>query len=1794
MEEDEMGGGGKKPRQRKGNPLANTKRKADNLSKGASKASEVMAKSAEKRAQKAMTQSGAKAAKSMTIASKRAKQAEKLSKVAKNAQKVSALIGKLGPIIATVGMIVLLIISIIGILVFILAGLGLILSGLESIATAFGDKLFALVSGSQNIVHDEEIVDTLKYLQEMDYDLYGYGFSRLPNPLEEEKDEEGNVTKTTLTYKSPGFFTNTFQAIDMTMEHNKAYRNIIAYLISDNYATILQHKNITIGDFFAGNPGKGLLAVYHETELGKKGDGYDAWELGSITVKDNKLKVVEKGILKRSIMEYDLSGWTGRYGMPLEFLLSVHLATMAPDLSYKMATESAMKTEVQILLHAISGNIDSSVGPTINNKVPFSVLTEINDGFIGDDLRLNPKEAYEIFEASDGILESYTGNELTQYMCMGPPDYTGIGEQYGGNWNADTSVQEVTKESVRECIEKLISGAGDVEIPKESVDSLINEIYNFFQNGTTQVASADLLKKTSANHKRFATEEGGKFELEYINTITKNKTYKFLFQGKEFEVPITVDPELPTDIEGNNRLGRLVEDIKKEIEKLKEPSYIVDNTTEIESLVLGIINGTNPIEPNTSVSISATKISGNKNESDSENNDENTDENNKDDSDKEENNQEGTEKDSLTQIFYSEGKYKENSEAIFKFEITHIDNGDGTGMWQANLYYSDGRSDKAEHCSDPCPQDSTQGLKNEVGEACINCIRYLKHIYKALKETNNSDLDTYVPYIYRVKDHWFRDVYFTHYAIEDAGDDTIIKNDDEYEKKTGERWTLYDTDDKGNYKLYVYLKDENNNYNDKLSDILCQKVKRGNGKYKLSDDGITYVKAEGNEGEYNLEPEQENVEEFRVGKKAIKDDTITSSSDYMAYELGTTDSNWQTLQINESSPQYLQDIQASGLNIYFQQNTGTIKQVEDGVRGETDPAIKKLFLDDYYLYDGTPGTAALIQKAKEMTGTNDPDDFKNNFAGTVIETDLLFKDDDGDETKEHYKATIDQISGAISLSHSSLNAFSILENMHTLDSEYIYRDFKELIVELNYFDKEDLVEPESEVMMFPVANVSAAGWPVARYDKNENFYGTLIHSAEDLRALKTQTISELMELLSEEEIPDDPSTEEQPTNNTENNETQPINSDNPLVLAAADVAAILTSTQESDYCQGTGNSENGSRGHTDHHRSVTLSELQTYLKTDCSGFVSICLQQVGILGEGESFSSGSFKNALESKGATIISNPTMEQLEPGMICVYSGHVNIYAGNNMFYDWGAPTNNLPKAYNKAIVYAIKIDSTQMKYNGVSGTNTGSNSNSSTAEFAGFEGGETVVAPITGEVLEYGTMERKNVETGEKNEVGFIKIRALGTKQCKPGTEDGCEYFSGVSQKNINNAITASDVEENDASGWLEKNAQCKDHLDTLGYDYFWKEYDDAGIGDCIVYLEGFDVSDIKVSGNRDSNIQILANYINALEEDSESEIKNSYSPQYSVPNLLDNKREFELKIAEEAKQKAVYTLPKGSGKNKKIYIKEGAAIGKTFSSEAEFMKEIEIKELEDEENKTPTEQVTPETETEQDAGPYKVGNYLKILLLDTEEQKVENVEDYVEIPQSGNSEAGLYAGFNTEVTQEEAEMLAAVILAENGEHMDAVCQVIKNRGNDTAHNGDVITIADVLTKTGQYGTVFPVGGNTNPERKGGYGSAPNGSYTRVYELGEYGQFVVGNQPKGGTFNEREATDESRSIVEGVLSGSIEDVISPKLGKLALFQVTLKDYGSHLGEPHCVEAGELFSHLWKPLKGESDSCACTLSN
>ena len=131
----------------------------------------------------------------------------------------------------------------------------------------------------------------------------------------------------------------------------------------------------------------------------------------------------------------------------------------------------------------------------------------------------------------------------------------------------------------------------------------------------------------------------------------------------------------------------------------------------------------------------------------------------------------------------------------------------------------------------------------------------------------------------------------------------------------------------------------------------------------------------------------------------------------------------------------------------------------------------------YYIYDGTVSKAKEIQRARK-TGDN-------------------------------------SIKEKVDFTKNSLQAFTILEETESLDAQYIYRDLKELVIELGYFEKEDFYEIEKRVLEWPIPDYVPAEWPNKKVEKNVLEYGTLIAcdetmanslgiSLEDLRRM-TQT-----------------------------------------------------------------------------------------------------------------------------------------------------------------------------------------------------------------------------------------------------------------------------------------------------------------------------------------------------------------------------------------------------------------------------------------------------------------------------------------------------------------------------------------------------------------------------------------------------------------------------------------------------------------------------------------------------------------
>ncbi len=1388
--QEENNGGGGFPLSGIAGDLQGIADKAKGLeSKMTSKAAKMREKAEGKR-QLAAVQGGPKASmlnrRAGNLENKARKLEEKTKKVQKIAQKAeqfSKLALKLGKLIALAGVFILIILVIIGLLVFILTGWGMLLSGFKQIAQGFFDQCQSILSGAETVVHGEDIVTALGNIEQMGYDLYGYGFVTAKD--ENSKDDNGNYKFYDKPETTEDGSTGEVSLIK-SLEEENAYRNIATYLISDNYAYYIKNHNFNFramqldakhffGGIFDGtNWGSGLISIYKQdgddnTVTGKRGEVYGSlgdkiahgatlgtvasgyspvfgiiggtiegigsifadWDEITSSIKVDRgsktLNISAIGLGHNQTFSYKLDGWTGRYSMPLEFLLATHIATMAPDLSYELAT--SFNTDVEILLAKTTGN-KTKGGVKVPNG---SVITY--DDFIDE-----THTPWDVFQ--DGGLD--------------------------WEWVA--------------------------------------------QNSITQAAAYRIISKNSS----------------------------------------------------------------------------LINTTEIYP---------------------------------------------------------------------------------------------------------------CENVNGPCSAENPYSV-DVLGQniTCNNCQQYLQKIYLSLGAMTENKFSTFVPYINCVTDHWFRNVYFTQKAlVENEGKSEAILTDTNYEARTGERWTLYEKE-RGTTQdeLYIYIPDRNGNYTGEFYQangrnyVICRKVEAGEGQYSFAKEGGTTYVADDN-GDYKLyeivdalsddpnirysEYTNASIKEFKVGKKAI---TKTVSEGWTAYDgdVKVQDGGWEEV---EDPTGALQDIKDLGLTPVYQAVKGGVLQSDDGVRGQTNAKIKEMFLDEYYLYDGSGSKAALIEEAKNMVKAagaaaediDDPDVFKK-----LVEEGKIKNEIKAEYQGEKLNTTIDEISGSINLSQNSLTAFEILTNMHTLDSEYIYHDFKELVVELNYFDKEDLTEPAEEVMMFPVADISSAGWPVTRYDKSEEFYGTLLHSSEDYKASRAETLEELQELLSQEEIEEE-AEEETETTTPIQPENQAQTSENILVQAAKDIFDYVDADGGYDYSQA--------------NRASSFEASKTNKFYDCSSYVSWCLQLVGIFNEGQLISSDSIKSAEQL--VDYYHSGTPSTLEPGMILIYSGHVNIYAGNGMYYDGGEHHGIKYKPYNRSVLGYISIPNNKMTYNGVTGSPNGATAE--TAEFSGFEGGEAVLAPVTGEVVKYGTVERTNMELVKngkseaeaKEEVGFIKIRVLGNTECLPGDKVACTYFRKNEKQN--------------------------------GYNHFWQEYSDASITNHVLYIEGFDVSKI-LGSSPDSdnsveggNIKALSRYI----QSDEGQENSHYETDYQVPVLLDETKTEELKEREEAKEKAEFTIKR----NGKIYIKEGAVIGYTYEQDQANTVEKTVnitkaqaeeeaaKEEKNKKEKTKTPESNEEDVEEMVSATYKIGNYMRIIFRDRDDQVVENVEDYMEIQASGSGEHSVMLG-----------------------------------------------------------------------------------------------------------------------------------------------------------------------------------------
>lgn len=987
-------------------------------------------------------------AKKAADAAKAGKAAAQAGKAAAHGSKILTALGPALPYIGIALLIILIILLLIGIIVFLVTMPGMVMDKLKAMFQELGNKVAAFFGGDENTqIEDEEIFEILDYLQDMGYDLKGYGFlttyyteDDIATVAKDKKIEENKLEA------DNGVIRNSEEDKIVMAESQFIY----TYIMSDNYIYTVKNYNVindaankegvwnkiwggvvALGQKLAGIFvdqgslwGKGMIyLVDADGEEFQKGfefsweDGitYDTVDVDAST----KTMNIRRGLFANSF-EFDLDGWTGRYGMPLEFLLSVHIATNMPDLAYDMVR--FFGTEVVVKMAPADANIKGFVQNDEGDLVEVKDLQKVKgtgiDGWV-----LSKKEAKEIMKEY-----GFESQKEGKYTCTGTNDATIAYWPSNVNGKSRSDAYNTLKD--KQVIQNLDDLERDINENKYTTwDGLLSYIkengytkngvfyYSLPNNGTFSSAA---FKLTVLQQMMYELRDGW----NYANSITgENKQNPFNGGLESLASLDTYDNlKLKSLLDYEENKDEITIDIGTWI-KTNDQGEDEDYTLELRWICTGITDVDN----------------------------------------------------------------WEYSVVIFR------------DMTQSEIDAKGWNVEDADLCSN-----------NNQEKSCPNCRKYIKRIIKVAKEFNVDDMPTYTPYIQEVKDHWYRDVYF-----EIDGDVEYVNIDTEYEQLMSERWTkykVYPDDDEfaGNTIWYILGEDGNfitdfskaarTAYDTAVVDGEKAEIEEVDEAKVLKDsDGYCY---------YHVETADEaKLVGLSVSRKAI---TTVKEGGWSAYDHNSAP---ETEELTAAYPDTEDPIKK---RVYFETTIidGT-RQVEEGVRGVTNEKIKRIFaVNSYFRYDGNPDTAEIIYELRKKVGTNDEPHYGNLNGDTGTKKGDKLEDNlektvsiTPDESDEANTYSVKDFSGQLDLTKDSLAAFSMLENTHTVDADYIYKDFKELIVELGYFEKEELAEHVPELFQWFIPEIGSYGYPLRFADKKENAYGTMAHSYDDYLALKEISIA---------------------------------------------------------------------------------------------------------------------------------------------------------------------------------------------------------------------------------------------------------------------------------------------------------------------------------------------------------------------------------------------------------------------------------------------------------------------------------------------------------------------------------------------------------------------------------------------------------------------------------------------------------------------------------------------------------------
>lgn len=250
--------------------------------------------------------------------------------------------------------------------------------------------------------------------------------------------------------------------------------------------------------------------------------------------------------IERAVYDFHMEGWAGNYSRPLEFFMSLHTATMAPEFVYRVATDYEIDTKVYIKFFETKAQIEL-VGPNretledikaeIIEMLPEAPIKQIVIDLMNENKKL---------DSSSRVWDQIQDEELLRKIDL-----------------YDAIVEVQTNES-----------GGKLYIPY--IAAVENHWYQnlYFEN---YIRDGRVIELST-----YAMVEGGQITLEDLNYTGNNELLNGYTANVTFTERTLVQMEDPEKRDNSKHFRDLLKSgLRKKISATGEETYITDTTAEI-------------------------------------------------------------------------------------------------------------------------------------------------------------------------------------------------------------------------------------------------------------------------------------------------------------------------------------------------------------------------------------------------------------------------------------------------------------------------------------------------------------------------------------------------------------------------------------------------------------------------------------------------------------------------------------------------------------------------------------------------------------------------------------------------------------------------------------------------------------------------------------------------------------------------------------------------------------------------------------------------------------------------------------------------------------------------------------------------------------------------------------------------------------------------------------------------------------------------------------------------------------